>query len=151
LTRYYIYDNNSLEVKNQLPNTKNTKGFTLVELLVVITVIAILSIIGLTVFSGLQKSARDAKRRADVDAIAKALEIKYAVGVYTMVVGTDFAAGAVPTDPQGTAGYTYNTVIPAGGASYTVCAHLEKTGTGNSTTSTGTAGAGDYYCQKNQQ
>ena len=52
-------------------------GFTLVELLVVISIIAVLSVIGVTVFSGVQKSARDAKRRGDIDAISKALEVHY--------------------------------------------------------------------------
>ncbi len=51
------------------------KGFTLIELLVVIAIIAVLSTIGFAVFSGVQKGARDAKRRSDIDAIAKALEI----------------------------------------------------------------------------
>jgi prepilin-type N-terminal cleavage/methylation domain-containing protein len=145
-------------MKNQLPSTKNTKGFTLVELLVVITIIAILAIIGLTVFSGLQQSARDSKRRADVDAIAKAYEVTYSKGIYTTPPGTQYADGSVPTDPQNTGTYVYTTTLtPAACTSgttctgYTICAHLEKTGTGNSTTSTGTAGAGDYYCQKNQQ
>lgn len=53
---------------------KRSSGFTLVELMVVITIIAILSVVGVTVFSGVQKSARDAKRRADLDAIRLALE-----------------------------------------------------------------------------
>lgn len=53
---------------------KTEKGFTLVELLVVISIIAILSVIGLTIFSGVQKSARDAKRKGDLHAIALALE-----------------------------------------------------------------------------
>ena len=52
-------------------------GFTLIELLVVISIIAVLSVIGMVVFSGVQKGARDAKRRGDVDAIAKALELHY--------------------------------------------------------------------------
>lgn len=75
-------------MKMQLPNVKNipigkvlnqkkTRGFTLVELLVVISIIAILSITGLTLFSGVQKNARDAKRRGDGNAIAKALEAYY--------------------------------------------------------------------------
>ena len=53
------------------------KGFTLIELLVVISIIAILSAIGMTVFSGVQKGARDAKRVADLNAIATSLEIFY--------------------------------------------------------------------------
>ena len=53
----------------------NKRGFTLVELLIVITIIAVLSVIGITVYSGVQKNARDARRRADIDSIAKALEI----------------------------------------------------------------------------
>lgn len=59
------------------------KGFTLVELLVVISIIAILSVIGITVFSSAQKSARDAKRRADLQALRLALEqYKTANGIY---------------------------------------------------------------------
>ncbi len=50
-------------------------GFTLVELLVVIAIIAILSVIGITIFSGIQESARDARRRGDLHAIQTALEI----------------------------------------------------------------------------
>lgn len=50
-----------------------TEGFTLVELLVVITIIAILATIGMTIFSGVQKAARDTKRRGDIDALQKAV------------------------------------------------------------------------------
>lgn len=51
------------------------KGFTLIELLVVIAILAILSMVGLALFSNVQKSVRDAKRKADLNAIVKALEI----------------------------------------------------------------------------
>lgn len=59
-----------------MPKSKSS-GFTLVELLVVIAIIAVLSMIGLTVFTGVQKSARDAKRKGDIDAIAKAMEVHF--------------------------------------------------------------------------
>lgn len=77
---------------------KRSYGFTLVELMVVITIIAILSVVGVTVFSGVQKSARDTKRRVDVDAIAKALEVNK-TSSYQVLNDTWFANGKVPFDP----------------------------------------------------
>lgn len=56
---------------------RSRSGFTLVELLVVISIIAILSVIGLVIFSGVQKNTRNAKRIADMKAIALALEQYY--------------------------------------------------------------------------
>lgn len=70
-------------------NQTTPRGFTLVELLVVISIIAILSVIGITIFSSAQKAARDAKRRADLKAIANALEqFKTATGNYPQVANT---------------------------------------------------------------
>lgn len=62
-------------------------GFTLIELLVVITIIAILSVMGMAVYGGLQKNARDAKRRTDLDAIAKALAQYYVQKKYYLPSG----------------------------------------------------------------
>src|SRR5260221_1387696 len=80
---------------------KNQQGFTLVELLVAIAIIAILAIIGLTVFTGLQRGARDATRRSDVQAVSKALEANYDTsgGRYTALATSQFAGGVVPADP----------------------------------------------------
>ncbi len=75
------------------------KGFTLVELLVVISIIAILSVIGMVVFSSVQKSARDARRRSDIDAIAQALEINKTSAGYQPIANTAFAGGVIPFDP----------------------------------------------------
>lgn len=59
------------------------RGFTLIELLVVIVILAILSTIGYVTFAGVQKNARDTKRRQDVDALAKAItQYRSANGTY---------------------------------------------------------------------
>lgn len=90
----------------------NLQGFTLVELLVVITIIAILSVVGLTIFSGVQRNARDTKRRADIDAIAKALEVNKTPNstLYVLLAGTQFGGGVIPVDNgvNGTATYCAN-------------------------------------------
>lgn len=77
------------------------KGFTLVELLVVISIIAVLSVIGITIFSSTQKEARNSRRRSDIDAIAKAMEVNYngSTGQYPNLLDSFFAGGIAPTDP----------------------------------------------------
>lgn len=134
-------------MKKFLPKTlNNPHGFTLVELLVVITIIAILSVVGITVFSGTQKSARNARRQADIDAITKALETHYNntngqnctgnAGTYCALQAAWFAGNVIPTDPQTNAQYSN---LPANGAAtYNVCATLE-------------APPGGTYCRTNQQ
>lgn len=53
---------------------KSKKGFSLIELLVTISIIAILGTIGISVYSAAQQSARDGKRKSDINQIAKAIE-----------------------------------------------------------------------------
>ena len=62
-------------MKKLLPQTaKNPKGFTLVELMVVIAIIAILSIIGISIYGNVQRSARDGVRRAEITSLGKSIE-----------------------------------------------------------------------------
>lgn len=53
---------------------KSNKGFTIVELLIVIVVIGILALLVVTTYSGIQQKARNSKRSADVAAIQTQLE-----------------------------------------------------------------------------
>lgn len=53
------------------------KGFTLVELLVVITILGILATIGLVAFASAQARGRDTQRKSDLKQIASALELYY--------------------------------------------------------------------------
>ncbi|MDD5071699.1 MAG: type II secretion system protein [Patescibacteria group bacterium] len=56
---------------------KNENGFTLIELLVVISIIGFLATAVLVAFSSARLKARDARRRADLVQIQKALELYY--------------------------------------------------------------------------
>lgn len=51
------------------------RGFTLIELLVVISIIGILAAFIVASFTSAQAKARDSRRKADLDAIKKALEL----------------------------------------------------------------------------
>lgn len=75
------------------------RGFTLIELLVAIAILAVLTSIGMVVYSKAQSSARDAKRKQDLRAVATALEIYYqSNGRYpcTGVSGIDYS-GSTPS------------------------------------------------------
>lgn len=63
------------------------RGFTIVELLIVIVVIGILAAISLVTYNGIQDKARDAKRTATVDAYEKILLIYKAQHGYFPQVG----------------------------------------------------------------
>lgn len=54
------------------------RGFTIVELLVVIVVIAILAAITIVAYNGVQSRARDAARIQKLTSVAKAIELYYA-------------------------------------------------------------------------
>lgn len=126
-------------MKKFLPKSvNNPQGFTLVELLVVITIIAILSVIGMAVFGNIQARARDARRRADIDAISKAYEVVYNPDqlineAYRVLEPADFQDGKIPLTPEGV---NYTGLLPAAANTYKVCATLEGGIAGCSSTST---------------
>jgi prepilin-type N-terminal cleavage/methylation domain-containing protein len=57
---------------------KRQKGFTIVELLIVIVVIGILATLVIVTFTGVQKKARDSQRQTDINAVDSHLEAYYA-------------------------------------------------------------------------
>jgi general secretion pathway protein G len=59
------------------PSRSNQRGFTIVELLIVIVVIGILAAITIIAYNGVTKRANDTQRKSDVKSIAKALELYY--------------------------------------------------------------------------
>ena len=128
-------------------------GFTLVELLVVVSIIAILSVIGVAVFTNTQRTARDARRTGDIDAYSNAAEVKYnaSTGVYTAPGDSDFSSGAIPKDPINTGIYVYTWTLAGDSKSYTICAGLEDVTKGNYGNATATATGTTHYCRKSQQ
>lgn len=85
---------------------KPKKGFTLIEILVVMTIIGILAGLSLTASMGAKKSSRDGKRKADLEQIRSALEM-YRVDRNTYVstaTACDSSIGACGTCPCSPAG-----------------------------------------------
>lgn len=90
---------------------KNQKGFTLIELMIVITVISILSAIVLGVLnsSGIQAKARDSERIAQIKKLQTALELYFADNrVYP---GTA-EQWLTPTELMGVIGGSYIDKVP---------------------------------------
>lgn len=132
---------------------QKNKGFTLVELLVVITILGILATIGLVAFGSAQIRGRDAQRKSDLKQIASALEIFNAdYGTYPTVnnglimgcpTGSACTWGSssaltdnktvymkvVPKDPSSGHSYYYRTVSVDGIANtgFQLFAYLENT------------------------
>lgn len=116
----------------------NFKGFTLVELLIVIAIIGVLSALLMANFIGVRQRARDAQRKSDLRQIQAALELyRSDLGGYpdeaALVFGGQLAntsAGndtvymqKVPTDPINSS-YPYSYV--SDGSSYSLVACLEN-------------------------
>lgn len=71
-----------------------SKGFTLLELLIVIAIIGILAVLGFSNYMNALKSGKDARRKVDLQTIQKALETYYQDN---QVFPLPDAGSAVPT------------------------------------------------------
>ncbi|MBC7943134.1 prepilin-type N-terminal cleavage/methylation domain-containing protein [Candidatus Saccharibacteria bacterium] len=58
----------------------NRRGFTIIELVIVITILGILLILAVVNLSGTQVNARDSERKSDIEAIALNIETFYTSG-----------------------------------------------------------------------
>ncbi len=78
---------------------RNKKGFTLVELVIVIAILGILALYALPKYQSIIEEARSSEAKAQLGSVRSALGIYYAKnhGVYPATLdGTLFANGAVP-------------------------------------------------------
>lgn len=135
-----------------LRKQNHQKGFTLLELLVVISIIAILIGLSTVSFTTAQRKSRNSKRRGDMKAVQNAFEQYYASNnSYTSGGSCATMAAALsnglPTDPKNTSPYTY-TFSCSSDSAYCICANLESE-TGNSDTTGCTytgSGTKSYFC-----
>lgn len=96
------------------------KGFTLVELAIVIAILGILALVAIPKYTDMVKQARSAEARAQLGSVRSAISIYYASnkGTFpTSLSGTLFADGTVPfveitTDSDGAVVVSSNVVAP---------------------------------------
>lgn len=120
----------------QVGRNDGVRGFTLLELLVVIGIIGVLVALGTVAYSSAQISGRNARRKQDLVAIQSALEQYYSENSYSYPKdGTCKAAAANmksswPIDPNTDADYVLKTGScgVGDGTTYCICAVLEPTG-----------------------
>lgn len=138
------------------------KGFTLVELLIVVGIIGILATLLMANFIGVRQRARDAQRKSDIRQMQSALELyRSDLATYPNSLsscGNPLAGGSppntymtkLPCDPSGTSGYNSGSYYytSSGGTTYTLGACLENTAdTQGTATSPGGSGCSTnwYY------
>jgi len=140
-------------------------GFTLLEMLIVISLIGILISIGIASYSQAQKKSRDSRRMADMKAVQSGFEQYYADnnGKYPYDATNSGPGGncpasiesashaylplGYPSDPKNSAPYTY--AFYCSQSSFCLCSDLES-GTGNTANLPNNPscsyGIGSYYC-----
>lgn len=133
---------------------RQSKGFTLIELLVVMAIIAIIISLSLFGLAGARESARDAKRKSDLELLRGGIETfradctTYPLAMTNPLVGNDLTPSCVSTN-------TYIAQVPldplapaqqylyySDGVVYEICAHLEQTDASVTVTCGGSSSCG---------
>ncbi len=112
---------------------KQRKGFTLIEILVVTTIIAVLAVGAFVSFASAGKSARDSRRKTDLETVRQALVLYkaengcYPASTYTyttmtaLLVTNGYLSNPAPSDPKpATYSYTYTAGAGACAATFTL-------------------------------
>ena len=115
----------------------NKKGFTLIEVLIVVSIIGILASIVLVGLGAFRTRGRDTRRLADIRQIQGGLELYYSkFGSYPLSVtfgalqtalqGATIGITKIPDDPSVGKHYLYKT--DSGGTGYVLAATIEDAG-----------------------
>lgn len=132
--------------RETLKNKNSHFGFTLIELIVVVTIIALITAIGTISYSATTKKSRDGRRMADLEKYRVALEMAKQIGTTypgnVDVLVTMNLLNATLSDPK--SGYSYVYTPAAGGYSYTLYAQMEDTGSKNMTNISGCGDVCNY-------
>jgi prepilin-type N-terminal cleavage/methylation domain-containing protein len=115
---------------------KSTKGFTLIEILIVVAIIGILASVVVVGLGPAQKRGRDARRASDLRSVQTALELyygkntKYPNAAITdwksladILLAADLGVSQIPSDPTTNKEYLYATDV--NGTTYILGATLD--------------------------
>ena len=135
------------------------RGFTLLELLVVISLIGLLVSIGAVSYTSAQKKSRDSRRKGDLKAIQNGFEQYYSENdasyPKTAAEAATAIVGGLPVDPKNSGTYVYTIQYDdVDGTAYCACGLLESDAGNATAVPVSTAcsyGTGDYFCASNLQ
>lgn len=116
---------------------KKSYGFTILEVLIVVGLIGILSIVGSNSYLGSQRSARDSRRKIDLEALRQGLELYESdnsaypdsvgstenSGIKNALSPTYISSSNYPRDPRSANHYYYDRLT---NTTYNLCAYLEN-------------------------
>ncbi len=127
-------------------------AYTLIEILVVATIIIVLTAISVASFSTANKSAKDAKRKSDLETIKQAMVLYkaqnggYATSTALLTDGTpSYLSPPFPVDPAGSS-YQVGALTAT---EFCFCADVESNKGNHATqdcSGSWVSGTGDFYC-----